>query len=289
MKITWFRLALLTLLAISIAICGDAPKPLFPQIKGWKCTIEEKKYTADNLWDIIDGAAESYLAYGFEEMQLAEYSKPGMEPIRVDIYRHSSLTNAYGIYSQERGSKAKLIGIGAQGYTEEGALNFFTGHYYVRISTNGKGKNVPAGLKLIASKVLANLEQENRMPEELALFPSEGKKPNSDTYINQSFLGYAFLTNAFVVEYTKPEKLKMFLIRCSTPAKADSMIGEYFASIKHLETVKKGRFTVADPHHGNVILVLYSGFAFGVWNYTDSANALVRLEQLEKNIQKVAP
>ena len=33
----------------------------FPEIKGWKLIVEEKVYTAENLWDVIDGAADLFL------------------------------------------------------------------------------------------------------------------------------------------------------------------------------------------------------------------------------------
>jgi len=46
---------------------------LFPEIKGWEISGEIKVYTPETLYDYINGAAELYLSYDFQELQVAEY------------------------------------------------------------------------------------------------------------------------------------------------------------------------------------------------------------------------
>ena len=131
---------LLTLmLGISLALASisnaqNTPTS-FPQIGGWKLTAEGTVYTPNNLWDVIDGAADLFLEYGFVDLQIARYQQTADLEIKVELYRHKSAVDAFGMYSQERYPDYHFIDLGTQGYVEKGALNFLCGEYYVKIST----------------------------------------------------------------------------------------------------------------------------------------------------------
>ena len=45
----------------------------FPQITGWKKSGEIRIFLPKNLYDYIDGGADLYLKYDFQELQVAEY------------------------------------------------------------------------------------------------------------------------------------------------------------------------------------------------------------------------
>jgi len=132
----------------------------FPAIPGWRLTGQPRVYSPANLWDFIDGAAESYLAYSFVDLQVGEYVGPESVAVRVELYRHADRDNAFGIYSMERAPDYSFIKVGAQGYQEEGILNFLTGRYYAKLSTHQKGsaatKSASTRAWVIASKAPAN-------------------------------------------------------------------------------------------------------------------------------------
>ncbi len=109
----------------------------FPELQGFKKISDYPVYLPENLWDFIDGAADTYLALGFVDLHVAEYKK-GKEVIKLEIYRHSDHTMAFGIYASERSSSYQFINIGSQGYFVDGVLNFFKGSYYVKIRTNSE-------------------------------------------------------------------------------------------------------------------------------------------------------
>ncbi|MCK7485355.1 MAG: hypothetical protein MZU97_07190 [Bacillus subtilis] len=116
-----------------LSVAGTDP---FPAIPGWRLTGPPIVYTPDNLWDFIDGAAESYLAYSFVDLQVGEYVSPESVAVRVELYRHADPDNAFGIYATERAPGYSFLKVGAQGYEAEGILNFLTGRYYVKLSTH---------------------------------------------------------------------------------------------------------------------------------------------------------
>ena len=87
----------------------------------------------------MNGAAETYLAYGFVDLHVAEYKK-GKNIIKLEIYRHSDHTMAFGIYSTERSPSFSYMKLGSQGYYAEEAINFFKGNYYVKVRTYSKSE-----------------------------------------------------------------------------------------------------------------------------------------------------
>ena len=106
----------------------------FPKTDGWDQPEKPQLYSPETLYEYIDGASDLYLSYEFQELGVAEYRGAQKAAVTVEIYRHSTPTQAFGIYSQERLASAKLLDIGAQGYQEPTVLNFVLGSYYVKIN-----------------------------------------------------------------------------------------------------------------------------------------------------------
>ena len=275
--------------ALNTAAAQNTPDMQFPQIAGFKLTPGEKVYTPDNLFEIIDGAADVFLTYGFEELHTAEYSAPGIEYIRVEAYRHSSQANAFGMYAQERPEETKFLPIGGQGYLEEGALNFYCGRYYIRLTTNDKGENVQLALQLIAQSIAEALHQEKTLPALFAFFPQEGKKQNSEMYINQDFLGYSFFNSAYSMQYAGE---KLFVIDFSNEETAGLALKKYFVLLQvqaenSPEHLKENPVAVNDPHQGSVMLRLCGAKLAGAVEIRDAEAAKNNLNALVHALQCV--
>src|SRR5674536_104750 len=187
-----------------------------PDLKGFKKTTSYPVYLPENLWDFINGAADSYLAYGFIDLHVAEYKK-GKNVIKLEIYKHSDNTMAFGIYSTERSSSFRFLNLGSQGYIADGAINFFKGNYYVKIRTYSKNENTLKSEESLAFKVADMLAGASEMPSALSLFPEAGKKINEETYINESVLGHKFLNKAFKATYESgTDVFSIFIIENNT-------------------------------------------------------------------------
>ena len=96
----------------------------FPEVTGWKQSGEIQTFLPKTLFEYINGAADLYLSYDFEELKVAEYLNEKKASVIVDVYRHKTPTHAFGIYSQERLPNTSFLDIGVQGYVEENLLNF---------------------------------------------------------------------------------------------------------------------------------------------------------------------
>lgn len=227
----------------------------FPELEGFKKVTSYPVYKPENLWDFIDGAADTYLALGFLELNVAEYKK-GKEVIKLEIYNHSSHTMAFGIYASERSSSYRILKLGSQGYNADGAINFFKGNYYVKIRTYSKKPKILQSEESLAKKVALMIPGEETMPAVLSEFPSEGRKLNEETFINESVLGHQFLKKAYKATYEKgSDNFSIYLIDFGTPQEAFTSAETYLASAK-IEAVQSdsGKYIFTDGYNGTVFL-----------------------------------
>ncbi len=273
------------LLCTFIAGCGllkGADSPSFPNIAGWNKSINDKIYTSDNLWELINGAADIFLTYYFEDLHIAEYEKND-EMIRVELYRHKSKNDTYGIYSAERMPDYPQVNIGTQGYKSQGVLNFFKGNYYVKIMSAGVKESSEQTLADFAKKVEEALGPGSEMPEVLGLFPSEGSVVLSDSYISQNFMGYSFLHSAFVMKYEKPAEFQMFII--NLPDEHQKIKDDYIKLVKKENvTEKDGILILKDPFNGIVFLRAHKGYLIGVYN---TENTDIAAEYINKVAERM--
>src|SRR5512133_2852616 len=128
-----------------------AQEVVFPTLKGWESDGKVQVFNKDNLYEHIDGAAEFYLSYGFESLQVASWKIEGSE-LTVEVYDHGDPLHAYGIYSIERSAKAETSPIGLEGYSDATTLNFVTGKFYVKINSTQPEKVAGFSLKSFATE-----------------------------------------------------------------------------------------------------------------------------------------
>jgi len=261
-----FIAGILFLVFSGILIAQDI---IFPELQGYRKIMNYPVYYPDNLWDHINGAADGYLALGFVDLNVVEYKK-GKNVIKLEIYRHSDHTMAFGIYASERSSSYRFLNLGAQGYITGGVINFFTGNFYVKIRTHSNKSKVLQSAESLAVRVATMLGGDTEMPSILHQFPDEGRKPNEETYINESVLGHRFLNKAFKASYSVGnDNFDIFLMKFNDPEETFTTAEKYLESAG-LEPVQtdNGKFVFADGYNGTIFLawnrdmvVIISGLA----------------------------
>jgi hypothetical protein len=226
-----------------------------PELSGFKKVINYPVYTADNLWDFIDGAADTYLSLGFENVHIAEYKK-GKNVIKLEIYKHKDDIQTFGIYSSERSPSFDFIKIGTQGYKTDGSLNFFKGYYYVKIRTYSKSEKIIQSVEALAIKVSDMLTGSSDMPSALKDFPEEGKKINEESYIKESVLGHEFLSEAFKTLYeVGNNKFSIFLFKKKSAGEASKTVAAYLKSAGlEIDDPSGGKYVFKDGYNGDIFL-----------------------------------
>lgn len=263
-----YRILLIFLSAL-YSLTLAAQEVQFPQLQGFKIRTDYPVYLPENLWDFIDGAADTYLSYKFLDLHVAEYKK-GKNIIKLEIYKQADHTNAFGIYSSERSPSFSFINLGSQGYTADGSINFFKGSYYVKIRTYSKKEKTLQAARNLAGRVEETLPGDKSMPSLLTLFPPEGRLVNEETYINESVLGHNFLSMAFKAPYKiGTDNFSIYIIQGSSAEEVKRTVNIYVASTG-IDPVETGddKYVLKDGYNGTIFLaakddriVIISGLA----------------------------
>lgn len=261
---------------------------VFPEVGGWTRSEEIQTFLPRTLFEYINGGADLYLSYDFQELKVAEYSNEKKASVTIEVYRHRTPTHAFGIYSQERLPGANFVNIGTQGYIEENVMNFLAGLYYVKISGINTGSGDREILLTFAKRAAEQLGERGKLPSILFSFPEEGKVKNSEKFIPIKFLGYAFLHSAFIADYqVSGAKFKLFVIEGSGGEDCKQMIQKYLRETGNpAEDAVEGRYTLSDQYHGKVDLYWKGREIWGILNAGDASLRSKYIDLFGKGLQK---
>ena len=270
------------------ALSSDWKTSVFPEVKGWRQSGEVQTYIPETLFEYINGAADLYLAYDFQALKAAEYQNDKKASVTVDIYQHGTPIHAFGIYSEERLPSATFMDVGVEGYIEKNIFNFLTGSYYVKISSYNTGAQDQEILLTFAKKIAENLGEKGTLPEILTAFPPEEKVKHSEKFISKKFLGYSFLHSAFTADYDLSGRtFKLFVIQGEDQKECKDMIQKYLEQTPKVDkSVEEGRYTISDPHHGEIDLTWRGAYLWGTLNLSDFDLRSKYLKLLEEGLKR---
>lgn len=254
---------LVLIIAISLHLNLNASS-LFPEIDGWKLKSEVSEYTADNLWNIINGAADKYLQFNFEKLYYAVYEAENGSEINVYVYQHADLNNTFGIYQNERYDGFIVNGIGTEGYTVDETVNFFKGQYYVKLYSNTKG--TAAEIEKLARAISGQIESDNTWPKVFGLFPTENLDKNSIKFVPEDLLGLGFMPAGFIANYSTDEgNFQVFILETESAFKCQQIISDYLAFAKQCVPVDENTvLSITDKYNGLVQLIWKGKNLFGL-------------------------
>lgn len=249
----------------STAQAGDVAA-LLPDLQGWQKDGTAETFMPENLYEHINGAAENFLAYGFAKLAVQNYTNEKGQEISAEIYFHGTPENTFGIYSSEKPLAGNYIRVGAQGYVEEGVLNFIRGSFYVKLNGFDLGAAGADILKALATKIAQALPGGDGLPPLLAAFPIAGKVAHSERYLAGNFLGHEFLLPAFTTDYERQgRKFTLFIMKADNDGKARALLQRYVALDKENPAAKisPGNLIVHDPYNGLVRLFWQGAYILG--------------------------
>lgn len=252
---------------------------LLPKLPGWDLTETPRVFSPGSLFEYIDGAAENYLSYGFRELLVGDFKKQGSAAsLTVEFYDMGDENRAFGIYSSERYPESRFLDIGGQGYVEEGTLNFFVAGFYVKLLCFDCGDDSEKILGTVAEQVVSKVPTRGELPAVLKLFPSEGLVANSEKFILQNVLGFAFLHHGYLADYnTQGQDFELFILQGTSAQDASDMLRQYLESQRKAgqipRTISLG-YHFKDRYSQNVYIGLAEKLVFGVMRIRDGFEGL---------------
>jgi hypothetical protein len=156
-------------------------------------------YLSD-LYQYMDGGADVYLQFGLVGMAHQEY-RAGDTDVTADIFDMGDPLRAFGIYAAERSPTYRFISMGAEGYSNDGMLNFLQGNYYVKlVGFSASGKSATA-LDQAARGISDKIGGARTMPQAIAWLPAAGLVARSQKYVIKEPIGHECLSPAATATY----------------------------------------------------------------------------------------
>jgi hypothetical protein len=176
-----------------VAATPEAQRPIAAMLPladlppGWEPGKSGERYletfNPDNLYEKIDGRAESFLQYGVKGMAYA-FLHPSGDPsneLQIYIFEMADSLKALGKYRSEKPDEATPIAVGDEGYTSAGSTLFYSARFYTQIvSTKDDPKFASFALEL-ARRVAAR-----QRPETATAAP----RPSSGTAVSPGGPGF---------------------------------------------------------------------------------------------------
>jgi len=234
----------------------------FPDIEGWHRLPEVEQYDADNLFEYINGAAESYLSFGFRDLEVAEYQN-GDASVLLEIYHHTSPEEAFGIYAQERPREGSFRSIGYQGYRSGEIFCMVAAEYYIKLVGNRLKGDPAVVLEKFAGEIANQIPGGENAPGLLEIFPKDSLIISSEGFIARNFLGYAFFKRAFTADYPG---FRLFLMNTGSEEAVSETLRLYTEKLNILFPGEdQGKVIFDDPYHGKIILAWRKNYLWGAF------------------------
>ncbi len=233
MRVWTFLVIMVWIVTMAEPLKGEEKGRMSPEIslpsgaRGWIWDGKATKYDSKTLFKYIDGAAELYLAYGFENLTIHRFEKPGRPPLLAELYEMASSEDAYGVFSFEHQDEA--VGIGQGSEMGGGLLRFWKGKYFVSVYAEGEGADVESGILDIGRAAANTIPATGAEPKLVAFIPGKdfGLVDKSVRYVrshvllnqrffiaHQNILNLSRKTEAALAEYVRDgQKIQLLLIR----------------------------------------------------------------------------
>lgn len=158
-----------------------APEAVVP----WEAMGQAASYDSETLYDLVNGQADAYFAYGFEQVTVQRYRHANSEEemlLDVEIWRLASPEDAYGLFTAYRaGEPARL---GNDGDRDPGRrLAFWQSRFYVRVRAL---QETPSNdIETFGQAVEDQLPRGGQRPAAIAILPEAGLLDESLLFFHQ--------------------------------------------------------------------------------------------------------
>jgi hypothetical protein len=281
MKIWTFFVIMVWIFTVAEIVKGEEKREmnqgifLPSEVAGWKWDEKEMKYNSRTVFDYIDGAAELYLAYGFQNLTVRRFKKSDKPPLIVELYEMASSEDAYGVFSFERQDEGMGIGQGSE--FGGGLLRFWKGKYFVSVYAEGEGVGVESAILKTGGAAANSISAAGPEPQLVGFIPGENlglvdksvRYLKSHVLLNQRFfvahqniLHLSQKTEAVLAQYLQDkQKTQLLLIRYPNQKQATDAYQDFMkaylpdAREKDYSKTEDGKWTFARQRKEFVLIV----------------------------------
>ena len=278
---------------------NDSLPTLPPELSAFSAP---ETFTADNLYDKVDGKADLYLTAGFVGLQCQRLALKATNDVWMEwfVYDMGALPQAFSVFSLQRRAEAQPLDLTPFAYQTQNSLYFVSGRYYVEAVTAMPTEPMMAAMRAMARQfVVAHPPGAAEIPE-LKLFPPANIEAGSQGLQIVDAFGFDQFTNVFTAKYRVPggatnAEVLAFLELTKTSAAAAALRDAYRSFLlanggKEIEAGDSASLGKPINFMDNIEIVFAeSNMVAGVHAAPDAASAAKVAQQLAGSLRKGKP
>jgi hypothetical protein len=267
-------------LFLAAAAASFAQAPDCGLLSGWTEQGEARSFSADNLFEYMDGNAEGYLLYHFVQMHGVN-CQAGEDTLIVDVSEMENAEWAYGMFASNRDPRVLVEKIGTEAQIVPRRAILVKDKYFVEIGSSREQADV---LRSAVRAMEKRIPGSSEPPEALTWFPREKLVPGSVRMVPESVLGIGALKRGYIAEYADG---KAFLVRETTPESAAEVMNKLRARIGGTAPVKIADegFEAADKYLGRLCFFRKGRMIGGLTGLAQGADAVVLTAKLASSVK----
>lgn len=153
-------------------------------VPGWKPSEKSRVFAKADLYGYIDGGAELFLEFGFDQLTVQKY-RNGANEMAVEIYRMADPVAASGIYLMKCGKEARHPALKERHTVNRHQLMFVRNRYWVTVNNLSGAEGMTPALLKFAGAVASRMPAD-RIPATPGL-PAAGQVPGSVRLVRGPF------------------------------------------------------------------------------------------------------
>lgn len=239
-------------------------------------------FDAENLYEKIDGRAESFLEYNVQSLECCSETLDGQPAADVYVYDHGAPLMAFGMFSSERAGGEEAVKVGQEGYRSAASVFFWKDRYYCQVLVDEDTPAKAEAALRLAKALDAKIPEAPFEVPGRAFFPTEGLRSDTLRYVAKNALGQEFLTDTYSATYeVDGVKVESFVSRRANEAEAGELLAKYRAFLATVgeakdETVDGVPMVVLDKD-GTVDIVFQRGPYLAGVTYVSGRTAAVAI------------
>lgn len=210
-------------------------------------------FNDENLYEKMDGRADSFRQFGVRGMACASYHPAGDDGREVQIYifEMGDPFKALGKYGSEKPGESEPVKLGSEGYVSGGSVFFHADRYYTIVEVGEDDPKLAEFALTAAKRVVAKMSPADAKaggtdsgsastevrvatsPDALFSLLPQGPGKASPLYAAKDVFGYSFLADVFLADYEEGSaKWQGFVRPAPTPEEAERLFDAYLEAVK---------------------------------------------------------
>jgi hypothetical protein len=151
-------------------------------VAGWSPEGELEVYDSETIFNLVDGQADFFFAYGFEQVAVRQYKNTAGAVLDVQIWQVSDAASAYGLFSADIAGEP--VDVGNEGDGDVGRrLVFWQNRYVAQLFAR---KEIPdADLRAFGEAIAAALPAGGERPQLVDRLPADGLVPRGALFFHE--------------------------------------------------------------------------------------------------------